>query len=155
MKLNVDAGFSYESGTRRTWAIIRNDRGKFLAAGNCGISFAYDPSTSEARALHDGLLLAGQLGCNRIEVNSDCADVIEVMKNGGNSLGPAAAIYEECSFLSRNFTEVLFSHCPREANVAAHVLASRAEETEPKVWFEDPPDFLIHVLANDVSMIDG
>jgi hypothetical protein len=38
--------------------------------------FIYDPSTAEARALRDGLLLAGQLGCNRVEVNSDCMYVI-------------------------------------------------------------------------------
>jgi hypothetical protein len=53
--------------------------------------------------LRDGLLLAGQVGCNRLEVNSNCIEVIEIMNDGGNSLGPAAAIYEECNFLGRNF----------------------------------------------------
>ena len=76
-----------------------------------------------------------------------------MMKDGGNSLGPAAAIYEECTFLSRNFTEVIFSHCPRESNMAAHVLASRSEGNQSIVWLDDPPDFLMHVLANDVSVI--
>ena len=64
----------------------------FVAASCCGIPFVSGPSTAEAHALRDGLLLAGQVGCNRIEVNSDCMDVIDVMSNGGNSLGPAAAI---------------------------------------------------------------
>jgi hypothetical protein len=50
---------------------------------------------AEARALRDGLLIAGQIGCTKLEVNSDCSEVIEVMQDGGNSLGPAAAIYEE------------------------------------------------------------
>ena len=76
-----------------------------------------------------------------------------MMKDGGNSLGPAAAIYEECTLLSRNFTEVIFSHCPRESNMAAHVLASRSVGNQSIVWLDDPPDFLIHVLANDVSVI--
>jgi hypothetical protein len=65
-------------------------------------------------------------------------DVVDVMKNGGNSFGPAAAIYEECSFLYRNFSEVLFLHCPREANMVAHVLASRSEGSQLIVWTEDP-----------------
>ena len=73
------------------------------------------------------MLLAALVGCNRIEINSDCTDVISVMTNGGNSLGPAAAIYEECIFLCRNFTEVIFLHCPRKANMVAHVLASHAQ----------------------------
>ena len=75
MKLNVDAGFNYETGTGRTGAILRCERGFFLATSNCGIPFVSDPSTAEAQALRDGLLLAGQLGCNRIEVNSDCVEI--------------------------------------------------------------------------------
>ena len=126
VKLNVDAGFKVDHGSGSTGAIIRDDRGFFVAASCRGISFVSDPSTAEAHALRDGLILAGQMGCNRIEVNSDCTDVIDVMTNGGNSLGPAAAIYEECTHLCRNFTEVVFGHCPREANMAAHVLASRS-----------------------------
>jgi hypothetical protein len=53
-------------------------------------------------------------------------DIIEVMENGRNSLGPAAAIYEECSFLCRSFTETQLSHPSREANMAAHELARHA-----------------------------
>jgi hypothetical protein len=93
------------------------------------------------------------MGCNRIEVNSDCSDVIEVMRNGGNSVGPAAAIYEECTLLSRNYTEIVFYHCPREANVAAHTLASQSEGTQSIVWIEDPPDYITSILANDVSVM--
>ena len=44
------------------------------------------------------------------------------MQNGGNSLGATAAIYDECTLLCRNFARVIFSHFPREANVAAHNL---------------------------------
>ncbi|VAH08882.1 unnamed protein product [Triticum turgidum subsp. durum] len=45
------------------------------------------------------------------------------MKNGGNSIGVASAIYEECSFLCQGFVNVKFDHCPREANQIAHILA--------------------------------
>jgi hypothetical protein len=58
-KLNVDAGFSYDSETGSLGAIIRNDRGYFLAASNCDIPFVSDPATAEAQGLRDGLLLAG------------------------------------------------------------------------------------------------
>jgi hypothetical protein len=49
--------------------------------------------------------------------------LIDVMKESGNSLGPAAAIYEECPVLCRIFSQIVFYHCPREANMAAHLLA--------------------------------
>jgi hypothetical protein len=49
--------------------------------------------------------------------------------------------------------EVVFEHCPREGNKAAHTSASdEAEETFPCVWKEDPPNFIIDVIANDVSV---
>ena len=137
-------------GTGSTGAILRDDRGFFLAASSCGIPFISDPSTAEARALRDGL---GQVICNRLEVNSDCMDVINVMKEGGNSLGPATAIYEDCTTLCRNFTEVSFFHCPREATMATHVLARHSEGSLSIVWQDEPPDFLVNVLADDVSLI--
>ena len=151
----MDAGFNIDHGTGSTGAIIRDDRGMFVAASCCGIPYVSDPSSAEARALRDGLILAGQVGCNRMEVHSDCMDVIDVMVNGGNSLGPGAAIYEECTHLCRSFTEVIFLHCPREANMAAHVLASHSEGPLSIVWQDEPPDFLIGVIANDVSLLSN
>lgn len=45
------------------------------------------------------------------------------MQNECNSLGPAAAIYEEdCTFLSRGFAHVIFAHSHRESNVVAHTV---------------------------------
>ncbi|XP_071680144.1 uncharacterized protein [Lolium perenne] len=119
VKLNVDACYDVNSGTGSCGAIIRDHRGMFIGACNRTIPFVSDAPSAEAMGLHDGLLLAGQVGCNRIEINSDCIEVIETMNDGGNSLGPAAAIYEECNFLGRNFAVAKFAHCPREANVAA------------------------------------
>jgi ribonuclease HI len=153
VKLNVDAGFSADFGTGSTGAIIRDEKGSFIAASCCGLPFISDAATAEATALRDGLILAGQVGCNRIEVNSDCMDVIDVMNQGGNSFGPAAAIYEDCTLLCRSFTHVLFNHTPREANMAAHVLARHSEGFGSVVWHEDPPDFIVSVLANDVTVL--
>lgn len=54
VKLNVDAGFCADSGSGSTGAIIRDDRGFFVASSCCGIPFVSDPSTAEAHALRDG-----------------------------------------------------------------------------------------------------
>jgi acyl-coenzyme A synthetase/AMP-(fatty) acid ligase len=80
-------------------------------------------------------------------------DVIEVMNLGGNSLGPAAAIYEECTLLCRSFARISFSHTPREANLAAHLLARNSVGDVSTVWHEDPPNFIVSVLANDVTIL--
>lgn len=39
---------------------------------------------AEALAVRSGLILATTVGCNRIEVNSDGIEVIEIIKNGGH-----------------------------------------------------------------------
>jgi hypothetical protein len=59
--------------------------------------------------------------------NTIAREIIETMRNGGNSLGGDAAIYEECSFLVRNFAGVKFFRSPREGNIVAHILASNAD----------------------------
>jgi hypothetical protein len=79
--------------------------------------------------------------------------MIEVMQNGGNSFGPAAAIYEECSSLCQNFIIVQFFHCPREVNVAAYCLARHSEGSTSIAWHDEPPDFLVSNLSNDVSIL--
>ena len=134
MKLNIDVGFDLDSGSGSTGAILHDDMEIFMAASCGDISFAEDAATTEARALRDGLLLANDLGCNKLYVEADCMEVIEVMHNGGNSLGPAAAIYEECSFLACNFSFIVFNHCPREANMAADLLARNSEVSRTIVW---------------------
>ena len=87
-------------------------------------------------------------------MESDCLEVIEIMKDGGNSLGAAAAIYEECSFLCRSFAFVSFNHCPREANSVADALA-KSVAGEHAIWHGDPPDFLRHVIINDVTLVNA
>ena len=74
------------------------------------------------------------------------------MHDVGNSLGPAAAIYEECTFLCRNFISVSFCHCPREANMAADLLATKSEPSRTIVWQNEAPDFLLDVITNDVAL---
>jgi hypothetical protein len=101
------------------------------------------------------LTLAGQLGCSRLEIDSDCMDVVDTMQNGGNSIGGAAAIYEHCSFLAPSFTHVKISHCPMKSNVVAHTLACNAVGPQAVTWFEDPPVFPLSSLANNVSLFDN
>ncbi|KAE8811226.1 hypothetical protein D1007_11975 [Hordeum vulgare] len=102
-KLNVDASFSEDSETGSTGAVLRSNKGVFIVGSCSDIPFAEDASSAEARALRDGLLLASEVGVQQIIVESDCQEVIDTMLLDVNSLGPAAAVYEECSFLAKNF----------------------------------------------------
>jgi hypothetical protein len=126
-----------------------------VAGRNCIIPFVGDAYTPEACALWDGMSLAEAMGCNKLIVHSDSSEVIEVMRNGGNTFSTAAAIFKDCIFFCREFTEVIFEHFPREANMAADPLASKADGPLPAIWKEDPPDFLVDVILNDVSVFSN
>jgi ribonuclease HI len=86
--------------TGATGAVIRDDKGLFSTYSNCGIPSISDAASAEACALRDGLQQASQVGCTKLIANNDSMDVITTMQDRGNSIGPAVAIYEECSFLA-------------------------------------------------------
>ena len=70
-KLNIDASFFADDGSGATAAILRDDRGNFIAAQCKFISVAADAITTEAMAMRDGLSFANSLGFNRVEAESD------------------------------------------------------------------------------------
>jgi hypothetical protein len=49
------------------------------------------PPSRGAWLLHQPLL------CNRLIVQSDCMEVVEIMNDGGFTANSAAAIYDECT----------------------------------------------------------
>ena len=59
-------------------------------------------------------------------MQSDCMEVVEIMKEGGFSANLAAAIYDECITLWSWFQEISIEHCSRDSNGVAHELARRA-----------------------------
>ncbi|KAK1617353.1 hypothetical protein QYE76_022870 [Lolium multiflorum] len=59
-----------------TGCIIRDSQGQFLAACRVEIEGVIDVTTAEAQAVRDGLRLAERIGCNNVEVESDCLEVV-------------------------------------------------------------------------------
>ena len=95
---------------------------------------------AEAYALKKGLMLAQRIGCNKIIIQSDCMEVVQIMQEGGFSANSAAPIYNECNILWSGFQEISIEHCNREANQVAHSLAQRARSLRQNcIWDDDPP----------------
>ena len=81
-----------------------------------------DVFTVEALALKFGLSLAQRLGCNRLIINSDNLDVIDIMKDG-RLAGATVAIFDDCFHYACDFIITRFKQCNKEANKVAHELA--------------------------------
>ena len=120
--------------------MIRDATGSFIAAAHSYIPHVVDAAMAEAFALRDGLLLAQQIGCNRVEIQADCLEVVTTMNEGGFSATAAAPIYDECCQLWMDFAAISISHCNRECNLVADELARQAlVEKNSFVWVDDPP----------------
>jgi len=103
ISLNIDASFDEDNDCGSTGAIIRDGSGGMIIASNTFIPYLVDAPMAEAFALKEGLMLAQQIGGNRLFVQSDCLEVVETMGNGGFTANSAAAIYDECSIVWNGF----------------------------------------------------
>jgi hypothetical protein len=56
--------------TGATVAMMRDDKGLYIACSNYGLPSISDTAMAEARPLRDGLLLAGHVGCTTLIINS-------------------------------------------------------------------------------------
>jgi hypothetical protein len=76
--VNVDSSFDAEQ--RSDGMIICDDKGNFLATSNNSVDFATDNATNEALAVRYELYLSNQLGCNKLTIQSDSLEVINMPK---------------------------------------------------------------------------
>ena len=136
--LNFDASYDDDRGCGSIGAIIRDGSGGMIATTSTFIFHLVDAPMAEAYA-QEGLMLAEHIGGNRLIVQSDCMEVVEIMGNGGFMANSAVAIYDECNIAWSGFEEISIEHLSREANQVAHELARQAMLTkENYIWDDDP-----------------
>lgn len=151
IKLNVDASFRAEEGSGATAAVIRDDRGRFLAAQCKFIQYAADVVTIEAMAMRDGLNMVNAMGFNRVEAESDSLSVVNYCQCQEKWWDAAAAIFVECIDSATLVGKVIFKHIFRDANCVAHELAKFSFCNKyDRSWSDEPPGFLISHLVNGV-----
>ena len=155
LMVNVDASFDDEKGCASTGAIIRDGSGSMIAASMTYIPYVVDTPMAEAHALKEGVMLAQHIGGIRLIFQSDCQEVVDIMSNEGFTANSGAAIYDEIMIVWKGFDQISMEHLHSEANQVAHELARRAMSLEQNCyWDDDPPDFIIPFMSNDVTIFD-
>ena len=153
LKMNVDASFDSDLLQGIVGAVIRDHKGRFVAAANEKINVCNDVFTAEALAVRFGMNLARTVGCCKLQIESDNADVITSLQEGSSALA-ASAIFEDCYHMSLDFLYVGYAFCNRESNAVAHELAKLAKFSRAEVWLESPPGSLAQVLVNDTYIVE-
>ena len=106
------------------------------------IPFAADIVATEAMAMKDGLELANSLGYSRLELESDSMQVINFCTGQSRWRDAATAIFAECVDMATAIGKVVYKHCYRSANQAAHVLANHSYCNKiSSFWLHEPPVF--------------
>ena len=151
------AAFEVNEGRGSSGVVVRDCKGKFIAAASTCIPFVSDAAMAEAYALSDGLSsLAQHLGLTKFVIESDNMQVIDTMRDGGFSAASAAALYYDCKILASGFTHISYVHCVRDCNEVAHLLARNSFHFfTTNVWDGDPPSFILPAMTNDVTVLDN
>jgi ribonuclease HI len=152
VKVNVDGSFHQDEGAGAIGAVIRDHKGKFIAASMTFIPNLASTDAAEALALREGLCLANRLGCSNVIAESDSLETIHACTGEERWWGESVATYADCVDLRALIGNVQFKYCPREANGVAHELARVCFSSKNSCnWVDEPPSFLLDKLINDVT----
>ncbi|KAL4318363.1 hypothetical protein GQ457_18G022390 [Hibiscus cannabinus] len=126
IKANVDASVSMVDRSAGAGGVLRDDSGAWISGyaryvGRC------DALLAELWAIHDGLLLAWDLGFRFVELESDCLEAVRIICSRSNVLSTSALVGAIASLLSREWT-VEGCHITRDSNGVADKLAKRGRE---------------------------
>lgn len=104
------------------------------------------PDSTEMIAIKNDMFLAAQIGCNCLNIESDCSFTIESIQHLDEYQGPEVATNMECNQLAM---KVMYTNCYLEANAVADGLAKNSYSTKScSFWDILIPDFISHLLVN-------
>lgn len=153
VKVNVDASFHADNFSGACGAVARDDRGNFLAATTCAIPHVSSASSAELSAIRCGLILATNLGCTKLILESDCMTALEAISDPNTYMGIDLPIVAECSLMAMEFESISFTHCSREANMVADGLAKHSFSLRKSETWDAVPNFILHSYVNDLALI--
>jgi ribonuclease HI len=135
----VDASLYQDSNAGAVGMVLRDFEGKFIAARTKRLPHVDSTSMAKALAMKEGLILANEMGCNKILAEFDSTEVIEACADDHEWNNESATIYADCVDLVTSIGTVSFMHCLREANMVAHFLAKECFSSGVDCnWVDEP-----------------
>ena len=105
--------------------------------------------SAELSAIRCGLILAANLGCTKLILESGYTTALET----NAYVGIDVSIVVECSLMAMEFKSISFTHCSREANMVADDLAKHSFSLSKSKTWDAVPDFILHSYVNDLALI--
>lgn len=138
MKLNSDAAFR-EDGSVQVGVAARDHSGAVLFTAAKSYNCQWSVPVAEAIGILYGLSLALDCGFLEVEVESDCLQVINCLKNGDDTRNYLGKLVDDIKLLADSFTNVTWCHTPRDGNALAHFLAKSIDIADEEIWMASFP----------------
>ena len=121
--MTVDAALDRDQGGFGVGCIARDHTGRVIASQTFSQARGFSPQLAEAFAVLQGVVLASSIGGSRLELHSDCSEVVKAVAGGEIPTTEIGTILHHIKREVNNLIEFKIMHIPRICNVAAHNLA--------------------------------
>jgi hypothetical protein len=153
-KVNFDASFINENHDGAFGFVVRSDTGSVIAAGAGKLYHLHSALQAEASACVAAIEATANLGIYQVKFESDSSTLVNAIKNGGFDLASTGVLIREARSLSiLHFDHADFLFCRRGCNKVAHSLAQYGYQASvpSSSWMDDPPEFVIGLIASDIA----
>jgi hypothetical protein len=111
-----------------------------------------DVLAAEALAARDGVLLARSSGCERIVLELDDKELVNLLSSSAGERSSIAGLWHEIFELSKDFTSFIISFVNLDGNEAAHVCVKPSSVINREcVWLENFPVVLVGRVEDDCN----
>ena len=147
--INVDGAIPIGYGHSGIGILIWDKRLRFIAAMCKPLSRRFGVEETEAIAMEQGLVLAKELGLERVLMVGDSLQTVQAIEKEEvrGAVGHiVAGIVQEM----RNFADVKVRHIGRTGNKIAHELAQQAKAVKDTMcWLGREPDIIADLLRSE------
>ncbi|GAB2233826.1 hypothetical protein Droror1_Dr00003055 [Drosera rotundifolia] len=84
--------------------IARSRMGEVIIASGKNIAYSLDPLVGEALVMKHGLEIAGRAGLEKVIIESDCKQPVDMLNSGAGDLSLAGSIVDDCVEYMRSLT---------------------------------------------------
>jgi hypothetical protein len=149
IKINTDGGLDLEAQKGGAGGVVRT-RSTCLGAWSKPYPGVTHPLTIEAMALRDDVNFALLSGYQRVVIETDCLEMVNLWEARHGSRSAVSPILQEIGELPLSFISFSVQHAYRSTNLPAHLCAKHACTLSLTSSLKDVvPDFLIISLQAD------
>jgi ribonuclease HI len=128
--------------------VARDYEGRVVAMSSSTRQYIGHPTTAEALAAWQAVVLGVHLGATYLELEGDAMEVVQGLNQVNQCWGRDGPVLNDIKMLLQNFNVWQVKHVQREANGAAHRLARLTLLNGfDQTWYENFPVSVMNIVS--------